>query len=410
MRKIKILFYFTHKESLGHTTRILNIIQSIKNIYNKYVDIYVFQGGKLQSYLHTPKGISWFDLPYPYYSKLNFKKGSSHYFVPLYSRIRANYMLSKIKEIKPNIFITEFFPFGREENRFELLPVLKYLKDRGSKIFASIGYPYLVQDNIKILSFYSKFYDYFMIHTPKDLEFPYLYKNITNPILKSIYKKVFNLLSDKIIYTGYILPLELEENKNKNYLIDKLKTQKKKLVFVSRGGGVIYPKIIINSIIAKKYLSEDFIFLIIAGPSSSKRELKLFKDLIKESKSKNITLFKYVSNFLYLLRESDISISMAGYNTSVQLLYFRKKSIVIPSSVDPEIAIGYCSEQLSRAQILKKYLNSDILDYNSMTAKDISNAIERKISQKNTNVIEIDNNWFNGNKITTDFLMDYSYI
>ena len=403
MRKTRILFYFTHKESLGHTTRVLNIINYIKNKYSKKVDIYVFQAGKPQRYLPIPKGVFWFNLPYPYYSKLNFKKGSTRTYFPFYAKLRANYMLSKIKDIEPDIFITEFFPFGREDCRFELMPVLTCLKRKKIKIYASIGYPYIVRGNIPVLLYHCEFYDKIFIHTPKDIEFNYLAKDIQNPLLKQMYNKTFRRIGDKVIYTGYIGPVNL--TKPDNYDREKVRSdynaQNKILVLVSRGGGVRYPKIIASSILAKQYLPDNFVFIITAGPASSKKEMLLFRDLIKKTKSKQVYLYKYLPDFLSYLKASDISINMAGYNTSVPLLYLKKHSIIIPSNEDPETAVGYCSEQISRAKILKKYIGGRILDYHTFTAGDIAENIKNmdldKIAGFSKNIKD---DWFNGAEIT----------
>jgi len=405
MRKTKIIFYFTHKESLGHTTRVLNIISHIKNRYGSKADVYVFQAGKPQRYLPIPKGTSWFNLPSPYYSKLNFKKGSTRVFVPFYAKLRANYMLSKIKDIEPDVFITEFFPFGREDCRFELLPVLACLKRQRVKIYASIGYPYIVRGNMPILLYNCEFYDKFFIHTPKDIEFNYLAKDIRNSLLKHMYKKTFRKIGDRLSYTGYIGPFNLTHSDD--YGCKKIRSmynaRDKILVLVSRGGGVRYPKIIASSILAKQYLSERFVFIIAAGPASSKKEMLLFRDLIKRTKVKQVYLYKYLPDFLSYLKASDISINMAGYNTSVPLLYLKKHSIVIPSNEDPETAIGYCSEQISRANLLKKYIGSRILDYYAFTAKDIAENIKNMNLNKMTVFSKkIKNDWFKGAEVTAE--------
>lgn len=406
MKKIKIIFYFTHKESLGHTTRILNIIRTLKDKYRKKLNIYVLQAGRFQRFLDIPKDISWFNLPYPYYSKLNFKIGATRNFIPLYAKIRANYMLSKIKGIKPDIFVTEFFPFGREECRFELLPVLMYLKKEKIKIFASIGYPYIVRNNLQILLLHCDFYDKFLIHTPEKIEFDYLRSDITNPLLKCMYQKTFDHINSKVIYTGYILPFRNEILTGYKGIRAKFKSKNKIFVVVSRGGGVIYPKIIASSILAKQYLQDKYCFLIVAGPSSSAKEMSLFKKLIAKSKDKNIYLYKYIPNFSAYLKASDISISMSGYNTSVQLLYFRKPSIVIPSRENPETAVGYCNEQISRASVLNRYIGSRILEYSTLTAKEIAQNIANINMNKAVGFSKGDNNWFMGAEITAKNIVD----
>ena len=408
MKSLKILFYFTHKESLGHTTRVLSILHALKRIYGRRVKIFVFQAGKEQDFLKIPKQITWLNLPHPYYSKLNFKKGSSHFFVPLYAKLRAKFMISTINQFKPDIFITEFFPFGREDSRFELLPILAFLKKRDVKIYASIGYPYIVRSNIPILLNHCDFYNKFFIHTPRGLEYDYLLRDIKNPILKHMYRVTFNHIRGKVLYTGYILPFNhMQLRSIKQIKKDLNMANNKILVLVSRGGGVRYPKIIASAILAKKYLSDNFIFVVTAGPASSKREISLFKEIIFKNKLKNILFLKYLKNFPSLLQASDLSISMSGYNTSVQLLYYHKHCILVPSQEDPETAAGYCSEQISRAKMLKDYLGSEVLDYYALTPEKLADAISSiNLNATFVSKKKIEEDWFKGAEITANGIVN----
>jgi predicted glycosyltransferase len=406
--KKKLLFYFTHKESLGHTTRTLSIIHSLLKRYKKEIEITVFQAGKPQRFLKRPRGSRWFDLPRPYYSKDSFKKNDLYQNIPLYANLRSNYMLDKLKIIDPDIFITEFFPFGREDCRFELVPVLRFLKSRKKRIYASIGYPYIVRSNFKILLHHCDFYDKFFIHTPQHHEFKYFLDGIDNGNLKNIYLRTFRHIKTRVTYTGYVLPFNVGERKAPGNARDPHKAKGQKWIIVSRGGGGRYPKIITSAILAAKKLQlKNFRFLIVSGPSTSSRQMTFFRNFIKEKDVRNVTLLKYIDNLPAYIKESDVSVSMAGYNTSVQLLYFRKPAVLIPSRVDPETACGYCSEQISRAEILKDYIGSRVLDYDALTEKQLTLAIEKSYAHRQRmlkNNSKIRNEWFDGAKTTADLM------
>ena len=408
MKKTKVLIYFTHKESLGHTTRTLSIISALLKQYPKKTRISVFQAGKKQAYLDIPKQVDWFNLPNPFYSKLNFRKGTSQVFVPLYAKIRARYMLSKIKEIRPDIFITEFFPFGREDCRFELLPVLTHLKKSGVRIFASIGYPYIVRSNIDILIGHCGLYDRFFIHTPKDLEFNFLKEDIDNPLLKAVYQRTFNHIKDKIVYTGYIMPFNCLNIREKDEIRKKFNAEGKKMVVISRGGGVRYPKIISHSIAALRHLkSRDFIFVVAAGPSTSHKEMALFKGLAKDAPRESLYLFRYLADLPSYLNASDVSVSMAGYNTSVPLLYFKKRCVLIPSREDPETALGYCCEQISRSRLMQQYIGSEILDYHDATPKKIADLIQKAATKPlPSESKKVSPGWFMGSQKTAEGILN----
>ena len=389
----KLIYYYTHKESLGHTTRVLSIIEGLHTKYGKEMELYLFQGGRPQEYLKIPENVKVFNLPSPYQSKAGFKVDTLM-LGPLASKIRAEYMLKKIRQIKPDIFITEFFPFGRYFSRHELLPVLTYLKSKKARILSSIGYPYITLDNYKILSSYINFYEKLLIHVPKGTEYRYFLKNIESPVLKGLFKDFFNAYKNKIVYTGYILPYTVKNIVAPEVIRKKFNCLNKTMVLVNRGGGVIYPKIIACAIVSKKYLSKDFVFVVIPGPATTDAEMALFKTLAKKQKN-GCFLIRQTPDLSSLINACDISVNMAGYNTSVQLLYFNKNTLFIPSIVHPEKGKGYCSEQLCRSQFLKKYLNTSTIDYTQLSAKKIAKGIE-KIQTHYTQRQPIKTNWFSG--------------
>ena len=408
MKKTKVLIYFTHKESLGHTTRTLSIILALLKHYPNKARISVFQAGKKQPFLPIPKHVNWFDLPNPFYSKLNFRRGTSNVFVPLYAKLRARYMLSKIEEIKPDVFITEFFPFGREDCRLELLPVLTYLKKRGIKIYASIGYPYVVRSNIDILMAHCDLYDKFFIHTPKDLEYDFLTQDIDNFLLKAVYKKTFNHIKEKVYYTGYVMPFNSFNLKKSDDIRRKFNATGKIMVVVSRGGGVRYPKIISHSIAALRHLpASRYVLIVAAGPSTSPKEMSFFKKLAKSIHTKNLYLFRYLEDLPSYLNAGDVSVSMAGYNTSVSLLYFKKRCVLIPSREDPETALGYCCEQISRARLMQQYIGSEVLDYHDTVPKKIADLIQKAATKSlPSEARKISPEWFTGAQKTAEGILN----
>ena len=114
-------------------------------------------------------------------------------------------------------------------------------------------------------------------------------------------------------------------------------------------------------------------------------------------------LFKYLPDLPSYINAADLSVSMSGYNTSVQLLYFKKRAIVIPSHEDPETAKGYCSEQVGRAKLLNDYLHTRVLTYDSFTPRMLAQAVEKKLKEKDK-AFEFSPSWFSGNELTAGIL------
>ncbi len=384
--KKKIFFYYTHKESLGHGTRALSVAQGL----SKIAKVYVLNGGKEQPSLPIPQGIEYFNLPYPFYDRNN-------YFRVRYPLVGKNQIISRInfvkslaEKIKPDMFFTEFFPFGRVECAYELVPLIAYFKKRKVKIYASIGYPYMVSENSNVIKKTTSLYSGYFIHTPPNLELDYLLEDVNNLSLKELYDYFFEEQRKKIFWTGYILPKNVEKAEKKPVT----KTTKSKLqVLVSRGGGVVSPKVIAAGILAKKYLPDKYTLKVFAGPSSTEKEFQLFENLA--AKVEGVHYERFTQNFPLYLREADISVSLAGYNTSVELMYLRKRTILIPViETSGEKDPGTCLEQVARANVMRDHINATILSYDSLTPRIIAEAIKKKASQPPPKAVPPE--WFAG--------------
>jgi len=367
---MKIAIYFTHHESLGHTTRIINIIDGLKKYFNKRVDILILHNGKRQQF-NLKKYGKVIDLPYAtgkeYFNKLNLvhKLFTMNESIGNVLKSRLRLIKNSLKNFKPDIFITEYFPLGKEIwSGIELPVILKFIKKEfNPKIIGSVGYPSYHENSYDLIKNY---YDLILLHCTKfdakfftsTLKSQYISPYIFDSILKDF--------AEKIKFTGYII------KKNKLRDKEKIRTQLgmnegQKLVVVSRGGGVIYPKIITSSLLAAKK-SEDF-FLISTGPATSKDDFFIYKAFAR--KLKNVMVTHYLPNFKDYLNAANLSVNMAGYNTVTELLWLRKQNICVPSE-------GI--EQIYRANMMDEFNLCKTLNYKVLSKNVILEEIEHLTS------------------------------
>lgn len=396
MRRIAI--YFVQQSDLGHTKRILNIAEYLERRHAGKFKLYIFQAGTVEKFLSFPREITWFDLPYPFYNKSKFY-GRKLRVAPAAIKIREKFLLKKIQEIDPDIFITEFFPFGRVESQYELLPTLSYLKKKRKRLYVSLAHPHFLNKDINHLISLCNLYDRILIHSPENLDIHYFRKFIKAEagISKKDYSDLFKVLGDKIIYTGYILPLKLL-NLNKGFDTPKDGVS----IFVSRGSGAVYPKIIVNSLKAASFLEKRYKFYIVAGPATTDREMRLFSGYTNQVKNVQISLKKLEKKFVENLLRSNIFIGTCGYNNFVQLLYLKKRAILIPF-------MGYSvqnirTEQLAHAYLLKDYIGARILKYFEFSPRDLAREIERRVKVRAPS-LSLPSEYFRGGEKTCDFLM-----
>ncbi|MEI8011201.1 MAG: glycosyltransferase, partial [Candidatus Omnitrophota bacterium] len=397
--------HYTHKETLGHTTRIIAIAHALIENYGDKISLHILQGGIPQAYVNFPAEAHVINIPHPFDSRASFKRitGTRH------NSERAQFILAQARRIIPDIFITEFFPFGRIDYLPELLPTLKYLFQKHSHIYASIGYPYLQslssvqekRDN-KILNKLLPFYNKLLIHTPPELENSYFLESLPSPELQEKYQNFFASIKHKTIYTGYVTPhdalqptisIPVSTSKNPQHT-----------VIVSRGGGTVYPKIILNAIQAQAILGDHYRFIIACGPASSSQEQALFLSFHKKYNTRHVFLFNHIPSLGTLFKDCDASISLCGYNTSVQLMQAGTPAIMIPYH-HPQARIS-TNDQIARSLLMKCHFQSTIIPYINLSPKTLAKAVEEKCRLPRPKTAPAA--WFCGGKATADILIQDS--
>jgi predicted glycosyltransferase len=381
---MRVLFHYTHKQTLGHTTRSIAVTAALAR---RGAEVLILQGGLPQPFVKFPQGCRVVDIPFPFDTKGSFQIHA----VPVSAQPRAEFILKTAEEFKPDVFITEFFPFGRLAYMPELLPTLRHLRKKGVRIMASIGYPLLIDlDRLDDKNFAAlhravfAFFDTFLIHTPKELETPYIQQTIGSPALAKTYASVMKDLKDRIVYTGYVFPEQMMTGGTQ--LPDGGDS-----IVVSRGGGAVYPKIITLAIEAQRQLDKNVRTIIACGPATSPKEKATFQSCLKPEDKERVFIADHLDDLDDRLRDCRVSVSLCGYNTSVQMMRYGTPSVLIPYQNKNS---NTTNDQIARARLLHDKFASTILDHDTMTAKTLADAIKEQMSL--TRPKPAPASWFNG--------------
>ena len=218
---------------------------------------------------------------------------------------------------------------------------------------ASIGYPLLIDlDRLQDKKFAAlqrsifALFNKFIIHTPPALENPYIQQSIASESLSGIYASFMKNIKKKIFYSGYVLP---EKVLTGGDILPALKLTAP-TVIISRGGGAVYPNLIALGIQAQAHLGKNIRIIMACGPATTPDEMKLFKSLLKKSDTTRIVLARYLDNLDDILKTCQASVSLCGYNTSVQLMHFGTPSVIVP--YQNSHSLTSTNDQLARAQLL----------------------------------------------------------
>jgi predicted glycosyltransferase len=240
--------------------------------------------------------------------------------------------------------VIELFPFGRLKFAYELIPLLERAKAAGSptKVVCSLR-DILVSkrerqqfedDACRIVN---EYFDLLLVHS--------------DPRFQSL-DETFSRVSDlkcPIRYTGFVAqtiadcePLRVVDGE--------------KIIVVSIGGGRVGVELIDCAIEASSLIANQLRhrMLIFAGPYCPQSEFQRLQSKIAGNAA--VELQRYTTRFISYLRTADLSISMAGYNTCLNIISVGVRAIVYPFTGNDN------QEQTIRANKLQKMGIVDIID------------------------------------------------
>ncbi|MDE2230976.1 MAG: hypothetical protein KGJ95_02760 [Candidatus Omnitrophica bacterium] len=384
--------YFTHYECFGHTSRAIAVAQAVKK-RSPDGDVFFIQTGAVQTRAMINRIGKVYPLPQAPTERPFLKEPAFPMQEQTEQRTRA--CMDLVARENPDFFITEFFPIGNHECRHELIPSLIKMSAQGTPLWAVAGYPLLTGTDDgwrqKILRLYQQV---LIFSPPQEKEF--VAGLFSRPQEKQRYLEFFDRHAAKTKFAGYLLP-------QSQVALDDEDTNRPKppaapgacRVAVLRGGGAVYPKVIAQAIRASDLLGKEYYVTVVAGPSTSSEEWYFFNTLMGQKKIKNLVLLRSAGDYEGLVKSSDVCVSLASYHTSVMLLKYKKKSVLVPFEGYGRQSIR---EQPARALMLQETIGARILSIDHLTADGLAAAI-RETARRSQNNVSVPQEWFTGAEV-----------
>ena len=218
--------------------------------------------------------------------------------------IRTNMLLETCDRFQPDILIIELFPFGRRRFSFELVPLVEKAKSMGTKIVSSVRDIVVTKQNQqrheeKVCRLINKYFDLLLIHgDPNFVKLDLSFSRV-------------NDLNCPVHYTGYVvqpIPKKLQ------IILDE------PTILVSVGGGR-FGHDLLECVARTAPILKDKIphhIQVFTGAFSPDEVLTKLQEITKDLD--NITCDRYTTNLLDYMQQADLSISMGGYNTTMNIL------------------------------------------------------------------------------------------
>jgi len=245
-------------------------------------------------------------------------------------KLRRRRRLMALFEIeKPNVFVTELYPFGRKAFRFELDPVLEAIRAGdlpACRVISSIRDVLVEKEDqerhetraVKILNGY---FDAVLVHS--------------DPRMFRLEQTFYQLekLSVPVVYTGFIASAPADRHRDGvRRRLGIAETDA--LILASAGSGRVGDFLLEAVIRAFENMPGpvDRHLLVFTGPLMDSEQYHGLRRLA----GPRVRVERFTSEFPAHLAAADLSVSMGGYNTTMNLLACRTPALVLPFAQNKE--------------------------------------------------------------------------
>jgi predicted glycosyltransferase len=382
---VKIIIYCQHVLGIGHFIRTLSLCRALDRH-----DIILITGGEPVR-LKLPPHIKEIRLPSLMMNE-NFQDlhtGLHRDSLREIKALRCNILQNTFKKTAPDLFLVELYPFGRKAFRFELDPVLERIQSGMlpyCRILCSVRDILVEKENTekheeRVLTILNTFFNGVLIHAdPKVVTLDQTFGQ-------------FEKINLPVVYTGYVT--EPPPILNPIAIRDGLGlTNNTKLVVVSAGGGKVGGPLFKAISKVPSYMSNkmDIVFVVFTGPFANE---KIVADL-KKTTSDRFRIIQFSSDFPSYLHAADLSISMAGYNTCMNLIAAKVPAWVLPFDQNREQ--GLRAKRLSDLRVL------NILTPFDLAPDKLADIIQSSLTRPPAEYPEID---LNGAKKTAKWIEEW---
>ena len=270
-----------------------------------------------------------------------------------FQRQRIEALLGLLRAETPEVVITEQFPFGRTRLRFELVPLLEAARALPKRPLIACSVrdvvrragPERVAETVRLLDCF----DTVLIHGDPHLV----------PFERSF--AGWARIKGRAFYTGYVSERDLAQGMQG--------AEGKDEVVVSVGGGAVGAPLLKAAIAARpKTALADRTWRLLLG------ENLRAQDRVQLARDEGIVIEPARADFTTLLGNATLSISQAGYNTTIETLCCADRAVFVPFATERE------TEQADRAQALAERGMVAVVPPGMLSAESLADAVARALA------------------------------
>jgi len=342
MSRPRLLFYCQHSVGLGHLVRSMNLAGGLAEDF----DVTLLNGGPWPKNVAQPPSIDIVHLPalgldadYALVSR------DDRYTVEQAVEARKSLIMDCFRETAPDVVLIELFPFGRKKFRGELMPLLEAARAAEPAPFVACSLRDILvggkreqqahDDRASRVT--NEYFDAVLVHA--DERFVSLEETF-HPTVP---------LRTPVHYTGFVRGAQ----------VARPERPREQRVLVSAGGGLVGAPLFRAAVEAHpRVMDLGLRTTIVTGPFLPEPDVEeLFR---RADETTGLEVVRYLPDLAGEMAASAVSVSQAGYNTTMDILSSSTPSVVVPYGEGREDEQAERSRRLERLGALR-VLDSDRL-------------------------------------------------
>jgi predicted glycosyltransferase len=350
--KHRIMIYVQHLLGIGHLMRARLLAEAIAD---RGYDVHLVSGG-MPIGGRMPRGVRTIQLPPIRVSDASFTPLRDAEFTPIddaYRERRRALLLAAFTEAAPSAVLFETFPFGRRSLRFELFPLLEQIAATRPRplVIGSVREILQLQQKPErereMLEWAARWFDAIFVHGDRRF---------------ARFEDTFSFVAElvpPVHYTGFVMGRPLQARAQE----DATRTE----VVVSAGGGGVGIELLATALAAQPQSRfRHLTWRVLAGPNIPEAGMQR----LRASAAANAIVERSRADFADVLRNAYVSVSQAGYNTTLDVIASGARPVIVPFTGGGE------TEQRARGERLRDFGLAVVVDDRTLSPAALAAAID----------------------------------
>ena len=369
-RELRVLIYSQDGFGLGHLRRNLNITNQIKKICPR-ASVLIVADSPVAPFFQLPPQCDFIKIPTMV--KVDYGRWESNRLTMNASQlipVRAGMIQSAALSFRPDFMLVDHMPQGALG---ELSGPIKAIRRALPDIKLILGLRDILGDPTDIYTQWKrekayklaeKYYDKILVYGSEDMY----------PSTKEY--QFSDTLNEKAQYCGYVSqgpPTVPFSNRRLQNLLPKKDVP---LILVTGGGGYDagqFMDVFLNTV--RKLKKEiNFKAVVSTGPFMSPAQIR---NLRQKSNELPVWIATLGIDAIHFTQRADLMISMAGYNTTSEVMRFRKNAVIVPRR-------GPSAEQTIRSEIFERRNFASSIHPRDLTADRLTKTILARLESGET--------------------------